>query len=159
VRQAFDGLMLPGRFESYRVGPEQRLVLVDVAHNPAGAAFLRRLIETRWPGRRFTALLGMLDDKDAEGVARAMQGLVQSWICVPTAGPRGISGATLAARVAPAALDARVMVADDMAQGLASAQAAGVDVVAFGSFSLVEQVRDLLGATGGITAATMERRA
>jgi dihydrofolate synthase / folylpolyglutamate synthase len=157
VRQALAGLTLAGRFERHCVGPDQRLMLVDVAHNPAGAAFLRRLIETRHPNRRFVGLFGMLDDKDAQGVVDAMDGLVHSWICIPTHGPRGTAAAALMARIAPVtAQAATVASAADAAQGLerALASCAGNDgVLAFGSFNVVEQMRDLLGRSSAATAA------
>jgi len=161
VREALAAAMLPGRCEPWNVAG--RLVLVDVAHNPAGADFLRRLVALRHPGRRFVAMLGMLADKDAAGVVRALEGVVHTWICVPTQGARGRSAAQLAeqVRAALAGVDAsaaagagRVRVARDVADGLALAVAAaqaGDGVLALGSFSLVESLRDEL-ASGTLAA-------
>jgi dihydrofolate synthase / folylpolyglutamate synthase len=146
VRSALAGLSLPGRFERHQLGG--RLLLVDVAHNPAGARFLRELVEIRYPGRRFTALLGVLDDKDVAGLAAAMQGLVRSWICAPTRGARGLSSVDLATRLRPAVTaDCSIVAAADAADALERALAADEEgILAFGSFSLVEQVRNLLAA-------------
>jgi dihydrofolate synthase / folylpolyglutamate synthase len=175
VRDALAIAELPGRCEAWEVA--DRLLLVDVAHNPAGAAFLRRLIETRHPGQRFTALLGMFADKDAEGVVAALGGLVNQWICVPTSGPRGQGSEALAARVRAALSRGTtadsigkagvgdraavpVSAAADVASGLDAAMAApsgvpgtatGDGILAFGSFSLVEGLRDVL-ATGRLSA-------
>lgn len=136
---------LPGRFETWRlggaVGP---LLVLDVAHNPAGAGFLRDQLARRLPGRHFVAVAGMLEDKDSAGVGSALAGLVRYWVCVPTHGPRGLSGTALAARLG-AGSDA-VAVADP-AEGVRRALslcAPGDGILAFGSFSLVERVRDLL---------------
>ena len=149
IRRALDGIRLPGRFEQRRITlpgegcAEQRLLLVDVAHNPAGAGFLRRQLQLRHPGRSFVALLGMLEDKDAAGVAAALDGVVRAWVCVPTPGARGQSGAQLAARLG--AIAAPVVTAADVVSGLDQALTLcgeGDGILAFGSFSLVEQVRD-----------------
>jgi dihydrofolate synthase/folylpolyglutamate synthase len=163
VREALATASLPGRCEAWDVAG--RLLVVDVAHNPAGAAFLRSQLETRYPGRRFVGLLGMLADKDAAGVVAALDPLVAEWICVPTPGPRGQSGEALAARVreglqarevevgARVNTPAPVWAAATVEAGLAAAIAARVDdgILSFGSFALVEQLRAAL--TGGTLAA------
>lgn len=161
VREALAVASLPGRCEPWNVAG--RLLLVDVAHNPAGADFLRRLVALRYPARRFVGLLGMLADKDAVGVVRALHGVVDTWICVPTQGARGRSGAALAEQVRAALPGAgfgnqadadRVRVAQDVRDGLQLAVAAaraGEAILALGSFSLVENLRDELA--GGTLAA------
>jgi dihydrofolate synthase/folylpolyglutamate synthase len=151
VQQALATAHLPGRCEAWQI--DGRRLLVDVAHNPAGASFLRRLLECRYPGRRYVALLGMLADKDAAGVAATLAPLVDAWVCVSTTGVRGLAAAELAERLRaglpPEAALAAVTVADglvdglDVARGLAGTCA---DVIAFGSFDLVERLRDVLGA-------------
>lgn len=161
VREALAVAALPGRCEPWNVAG--RLLLVDVAHNPAGADFLRRLVTLRYPARRFVGLLGMLADKDAAGVVQALRGVVDTWICVPTRGARGRSGAALAQPVRAAlaaggssagASAGQVRVAQDVAGGLELALAAaqaGEAILALGSFSLVESLRDEL--TSGTLAA------
>ena len=180
VRSGLDTAELPGRCESWHIADRQ--LLVDVAHNPAGAAFLRRHVEARFPGRQFVGVLGMLADKDAAGVVSAFGPRVSRWICVPTTGPRGQRAEQLADRVrtalARAATDRgaptgsttgtgasiqpsglaprqqgagpdQVAMAGDVADGLEAAVAAtapGDGILAFGSFDLVESLRDVLGA-------------
>jgi dihydrofolate synthase / folylpolyglutamate synthase len=157
IRRALGGCVIPGRFELRRAGPASTPVLVDVAHNPDGARFLRGLIERRLPDRRWVALTGMLEDKDAGGVAVALADRVDVWICVPTAGARGQSAARLAGRVRSALAaagggEARVDPVEDVADGLRRALSlcpSGGGILAFGSFGLVEQVRSL---TSGVPA-------
>jgi dihydrofolate synthase / folylpolyglutamate synthase len=167
VSRALQGLSLPGRFECHWLdGPQGRtardesgrLLLVDVAHNPAGARFLRDLIEIRYPGRRFTALVGMLADKDAAGLATAMEGLIGSWICAPTEGARALSGAELATRLRPAvAASCSVVAVTGAAEGLDRAMTVAADgILAFGSFSMVAQIRDLLAAGSAAGATAMD---
>lgn len=55
----------PGRFEVLRTQPP---LVVDGAHNPAGAAVLRRTLDQVFPGREVLFLLGILKDKDIEGI-------------------------------------------------------------------------------------------
>lgn len=147
VRRALTEAQLPGRCEAWTF--DGRLVLVDVAHNPAGAAFLRRLVEARHPGQRFVALVGMLADKDPVGVADVMAALVARWICVPTQGARGQSADALAARLRSALgirdREDRVTTAPDVVAGLEAAAAVaghGEGILAFGSFNLVETLRE-----------------
>ena len=155
VRHALATATLPGRLEAWRL--RATLVLVDVAHNPAGAAFLAQLAAVRYPKRRFVVVLGMLNDKDASGVPEALGAMVSAWVCVPTRGPRGQSGAELAGRLRlaaslglPASMVPQapsVTVAETVTAGLerALAEAGSVDgVLAFGSFSVVEDVRNVL---------------
>ena len=150
VRQALRTARLAGRCEAWRL--QGRQVLIDVAHNPAGARFLRGLVATRYPGRRIVALLGMLTDKDAGGVATAMAGAVDIWVCVPTTGLRGQSGTALAERLEAALTDvprapADIRSAADTRAGLAqtlACSAPGDVILAFGSFSVVEALRDQL---------------
>ncbi len=155
VHEALGSAWLPGRMETFCLAPEERLLLLDVAHNPAGAAFLRRQLEARYPGRRFVGLLGMLADKDAAGVSAALQGLIRGWVCVPTQNPRGQTGQALAGKLTSGGGACEVAAAGDLVQGLERclSRCRGDDgILAFGSFSLVEQVRNLLAA-GGIEAA------
>ena len=164
---ALAGACLPGRFELWQVGVEHpRLLVLDVAHNPAGADFLRSRLERRFPGRRFVGLVGMLADKDATGVRAALQDLVHFWVCAPTLGPRGQSGPALAARLeqtdgSPGG--SAVVATGDVGLALERALslcAADDGILAFGSFSLVEQVRDLLttGALNAVNRASMDGR-
>jgi len=150
--------------------------MIDVAHNPAGAAFLRDLVEIRHPGQQFVGLLGMLSDKDPAGVVAAIGTRVDRWVCVPTTGPRGQDAEALAARVRAASMPAPaqghpdavlaalvqaapVLTAQDLESGFETALAAarpGEGILAFGSFALVEGLRDLL-AEGKLSARARAR--
>lgn len=133
---------LPGRMEThtYRRTP----VLLDVAHNPAAAAFLAAELQLRWPDRRYVAIYGALEDKDAVGVQAALAPLVRHWLLVGTYGWRGRSAESLAAQIGPGA-DAETCVSMAAAFERAdSLTVPGNGILAFGSFSAVEQARELL---------------
>lgn len=157
ARAALARAELPGRFERWRMpgpGPSIPLIL-DVAHNPAAAAFLARRVAEEEPGRRFVAVLGSLADKDAAGVAAALDPLVAHWICIPTPGPRGRSAAATAAQLGAARSTA---VEDDMAAALRRARTAlpeGGGILTLGAFSVIERARLVLQA--GLDGAVPER--
>ena len=102
-RAARAGLLaarVPGRFD---VRPGTPTWVLDVAHNPQAAAALNDMLGDLFtPGRKI-AVLGMLADKDAAGVAAALAGRFDSWHLVDlSAYPRGRTAEQLAAAVRPA---------------------------------------------------------
>jgi dihydrofolate synthase/folylpolyglutamate synthase len=71
VRAAFAGVRSPGRFERFdREGAPS--VVLDGAHNPAGAQALADGMREAFPGTRVVAVLGVLADKDVAGVVRSI---------------------------------------------------------------------------------------
>jgi dihydrofolate synthase/folylpolyglutamate synthase len=137
---------LPGRMETHRYA--DRPVIVDVAHNPAGAAFLDRELVRRFQGMRFVGIIGTLADKDAAGVVAALGDRVASWIAVPTRGWRAQAAAALQGRLA--AQGRPVEACDSMAEALAAAASLtdrGDGILVVGSFSAVEQAREALAAS------------
>lgn len=70
-RAILDGLrrvVWPGRLEYIAERPS---ILIDGAHNPAGARTLRRYIDEFWRGA-VTLVFGAMADKDVEGMAAAL---------------------------------------------------------------------------------------
>ncbi len=142
VHSALAHATLPGRFEA--IHSKQRHWLIDVAHNPAGAAFLGELVKIRYPGRRLVAILGMFRDKDHLGVVEALAPLVSHWICMTTPGPRGLSASDLRAKI-PADNASTTVDGTDSACRLASSLTTEEDVIlCFGSFAVASAVRELL---------------
>ncbi len=142
VHDALEQATLPGRFEA--LVSEDRAWLVDVAHNPAGAAFLYELLKIRYPGKRLVAIFGMFRDKDHSGVIEALAPLVNHWICMATTGPRGLSASDLRAKI-PEGVTASTAESVGAACRLAGSLTTQEDVIlAFGSFAVAEAVRELL---------------
>jgi dihydrofolate synthase/folylpolyglutamate synthase len=71
-------LTVPGRLEQIASGPP---VYVDAAHNPDGAAALARSLAGLAGGRRVTACLAVLADKDAEAMIAALAPAIDGAIC------------------------------------------------------------------------------
>lgn len=107
--------------------------LLDVAHNPAAAAVLAETLSAATPR---TTLIGMLDDKDVEGVASALDPCVGEWVAVTADSPRAIAADELARRIAnETGRPCRVASSVDGAIGAMAKSAAPVLVT--GSFFLV----------------------
>ena len=102
-------ISLPGRLQQVC---EQPRVYVDVGHNPLAARAVLDVLANS-PGRSAEAqchcVIGMLADKDAAGVAKALGSLVSAWYCAGLEGERGQSGDELASRVRAGAPSAPVV--------------------------------------------------
>ncbi|EPC03630.1 hypothetical protein L861_19030 [Litchfieldella anticariensis FP35 = DSM 16096] len=90
-RKALAEVTLPGRMQWLSNW------CLDVGHNPHAATYLAaRLAERPCTGRRI-GLLGMLADKDAEGVIDALAGSLDAWVAVGLDGERARGAEDLAA--------------------------------------------------------------
>jgi dihydrofolate synthase/folylpolyglutamate synthase len=96
VNEVLTTIELPGRMQSLK---DDNDWLFDVAHNPAAAWALAEAIGDRPCA---AAIVGMLDDKDVEGIASALAEVVDRWIAVTATGPRAIQTDELARRIANA---------------------------------------------------------
>jgi dihydrofolate synthase/folylpolyglutamate synthase len=96
VNRALASLHLPGRMQTIVLQQEW---LLDVAHNPAAAEALAAGLRQQG-SRAAVAIVGILDDKVAEGIVGPLVAQVDNWIAVTAASPRAIDAAELARRVA-----------------------------------------------------------
>lgn len=76
-----------GRFQLENTAPGQALLL-DGAHNPAGADSLRAAILQYYPDRRPTMILGILKDKDWNAICRILAPLAGRLLLVPVPSER-----------------------------------------------------------------------
>ena len=130
---------LPGRFQ---VIPGRVEWILDVAHNPAAAAVLADQLRNRACAGRTQVIIGLLADKDADGVIQALAGVVDEWHPVTLAGARGRASTDLAARLRSAGIQA-VALHDDIASACRTAldgADAGDRIVVLGSFHAVAPV-------------------
>jgi dihydrofolate synthase / folylpolyglutamate synthase len=134
----------PGRFQVLR--HKRGFLVLDGAHNPAGARALATSLREVFPDSRVTFVLGILRDKDAPGIVDALAPVAERFILVASSSPRATAPDALRAMV-PAAVT-RVDVAgspvDALALALRTATTAVVCVA--GSLSLIG---DVLGHLGG----------
>jgi dihydrofolate synthase/folylpolyglutamate synthase len=144
-----EGLLEPGTISAslQRVRLEGRLQkisangnwIVDVAHNPDAARVLAAALRADAHAGQTVAILGMLDDKDVEGVVAHLADEVDHWIAVTADSQRAISANELGRRVANAS-NAACLVADSLVAAMDRAQEltnADDRILVTGSFYLV----------------------
>jgi dihydrofolate synthase/folylpolyglutamate synthase len=86
IRQSLDCLKMPGRLEVVQQYP---LVIVDAAHNAQGAQALADSLDTLLPARKKILVLGLLDDKERDGILNALGRNTRIAIITRPQGPRG----------------------------------------------------------------------
>jgi len=132
----------PGRLE--RLQWRGSDVLLDAAHNPAGArALADYLRETGWTD--VTLVIGVMRDKDAIGMLSALLPFCARLVCTTPPSPRALDAESLAAdasRILSA--PASVVAIADPAAAMAHACRAGARVVAAGSIFLIGPLRGIL---------------
>jgi dihydrofolate synthase/folylpolyglutamate synthase len=92
IRVGLRGVRWPGRFQILRRDP---LVILDGAHNPAGARALAVSLAAYFPGRPITFVIGVMADKDARGILAALRPLAARFILTAPANPRAAAPETL----------------------------------------------------------------
>ncbi|MFC7458773.1 bifunctional folylpolyglutamate synthase/dihydrofolate synthase [Brachybacterium sp. GCM10030267] len=150
LTDALSSITSPGRAEVVRQSPT---ILLDAAHNPAGALTLVETIRENFRFTRTVGVVGILAEKDAEEILGALESVLDSVVITQSSSPRAIATDELADL-------ARDVFGDDdrvVEQGsLPDAIQAAVDlsetegdqfggVIVAGSVTLVAEVRDLLG--------------
>lgn len=100
VNRVLPGVHLPGRLQAVKAAGAQWLL--DVAHNPAGAAVLAEALASAPEAVRTFGIIGVLDDKDVEGIALPLSPIVDEWIAVTADSPRAIRSDELARRISNA---------------------------------------------------------
>ena len=134
----------PGRFQVLR-GARGYLVL-DGAHNPAGARALATSLRDVFGHTPVTFVLGILGDKDAAGIIAALIPLARRFILVAPPSPRASAPDALRALI-PARVDVTVAGAPPEALARAAATAAdGVVCVAGSLFLIGDVLRHLAGS-------------
>lgn len=139
VRDGLVNARWPARLERFVVRGVE--LLLDAAHNPAGArALASHLEEIGWS--RITLVFGAMHDKDVTGMLEAVGGRCETIVCTTAPSARALPAAELAQlarRFAPA-----VESIDDPAAALERALALRRPIVAAGSIFLIGPLRDIL---------------
>jgi dihydrofolate synthase/folylpolyglutamate synthase len=151
VREAFAAVDSPGRLEVLRRSPT---ILVDAAHNPAGAGALAGALVESFTFDRLVAVVAVLADKDAYGILAALSGVVDAVVVTTSTSPRAMPAAELAAvaeRVlGPDRVVTRATLPDAIEaaveQAEVGAELGGAGVVITGSVVTAAEARALLGA-------------
>jgi dihydrofolate synthase/folylpolyglutamate synthase len=149
VAEGFASVSIPGRLEVVRNAPA---VLLDVAHNPHGAASLVEAVSDSFNFSKLVGVVGVLGDKDAEGILAALEPLLAEVVITRSTSPRAVDPDDLgdvavdvfgADRVVvepslPDAIELAVTAAEE------SGDLGGVGVLVTGSVTVVGEARALL---------------
>ena len=140
LRSAISDVSSPGRLQLIRTEPN---LLLDGAHNPAGAAILAAALRAEFSDKPLVGVLAVLADKDARGLFSNLAGVFDSVIVTESSSPRSMPVAELEI-VAREGLGQEVQSVSDFksALELAKQRASEIDgtVVVSGSITLVGDV-------------------
>lgn len=152
VRAAFASVRSPGRLEPVEGGPDRPTVLLDAAHNPAGAQALAGALGTEFRFTRLVGVIGVLEGKDARGILEGLQPALHEVVVTTNSSPRAMDPDTLGALAAEVFGSERVSVEPSLAEAVEQAReiaeeagGSGVGVVVTGSVVTVGEARALFG--------------
>ncbi|HEV7194991.1 MAG TPA: folylpolyglutamate synthase/dihydrofolate synthase family protein [Pedococcus sp.] len=150
VRSALAAVTSPGRLEIVRRSPT---VIVDAAHNPAGALALRAALEDSFAFARVVGVVAILKDKDATEMLEILEPVLDHVVVSRTTSARAMRPDELGALALEIFGEDRVTVVQDLpdaldvAAGLADEGGLGGGVLATGSVTTAAEVRMLLGVS------------
>jgi dihydrofolate synthase/folylpolyglutamate synthase len=154
VREGFAQVTSPGRLEVVRRSPT---VVVDAAHNPEGVAVSVAALREAFDPARLIVVLGVLADKDVEGILDVLVTVADHLVVTEPSSPRRLAADDLAEAAVRALGEERVEVAGSVTNALEQAVALADDpdlppatVLVVGSVVLAGQVRLALGAPGSL---------
>jgi dihydrofolate synthase/folylpolyglutamate synthase len=88
VEQGVRNTRWPGRFEVLPAAPGSPEIVLDVAHNPAGAWALRSALSTFYEDRPLTLVFGAMQDKAIHEIAGILFPLAERVIATQSGNPR-----------------------------------------------------------------------
>lgn len=131
----------PGRFE---VISEDPLVIIDGAHNEAGAQALQETMAQHFAGKKILLVAGILADKEIDSIVKFLTKITDHIIVTEPDNPRKLSAEKLAEHVAEFGVAAEAVSDVEAAVHRAKELADGYDVILFaGSLYLIGDVRRL----------------
>lgn len=141
ILEGLEATRFPARIEVLRSQP---LVLLDGSHNPAGAAALAATLGAQKLPQKPAAVLGVLADKAAAEMLRALGDSFSTIYAVTPDCPRAMSAEALAELAARELPEVPVYPCADLGQALDTALGLPQGAVVCGSLYLAAQVRPML---------------
>ncbi|PRH77989.1 dihydrofolate synthase [Streptomyces solincola] len=150
VRRAFATVASPGRLEVVRRSPT---VVLDAAHNPAGAQAAADGVREAFSFSRLVGVVGTSGDKDVRGLLEALEPILAEVVVTQNSTARAMDADELAALAVEVFGDERVVVEPRLDDALEAAitlaeeedEYAGAGVLVTGSVITVGEARLLLG--------------
>ncbi|BDZ43970.1 dihydrofolate synthase [Paraoerskovia sediminicola] len=155
VEAAFGDVSAPGRLEVVRSSPT---VVVDAAHNPAGAEALVAALDEAFTFTRLVGVVGVMADKDAEGLLAVLEPHLSDVVVTRNSSDRSANPEDLAEVAVDVFGEDRVHVSQRLDEALAVAAdlaeredvtgvGTGTGVLVTGSVITVADARSLVGRT------------
>jgi len=144
IRDGLAQVRLKGRLQRVTLGQVE--ALIDVAHNPEAASYLAHWLSTSPCKGQVHLILGMLADKDIEGVVQALVPVIDIWHPVTLDVPRGASRERLESALQAAGVPSEsVQGADSVAAAVRQNQSlpSADRLLLAGSFFTVAQALEL----------------
>ncbi|MTD13124.1 dihydrofolate synthase [Nakamurella sp. YIM 132087] len=153
VQDGFAAVSSPGRLERVRTSPT---IIVDAAHNPAGASALAAALAAEFSFRRLVGVIAVMGDKDVRGVLTALADSFDEVVVTVNSSPRSLPVPDLTEIAVDVFGEERVHSAERMDEAIALAVdlaesgddeqvAAGTGVVVTGSVVSAGDGRALAG--------------
>lgn len=142
LRVAVADATSPGRLQVLNRSP---LTLLDAAHNPQGAEVLAATLQSSFEVKSYVGVIGVLSDKDASGVLRKLEQVLEEVVITRSASPRALDVDELADLAREIFGEHRVRTANHLASAIEDAKemvAEGIadGIIITGSVSLVADV-------------------
>jgi dihydrofolate synthase/folylpolyglutamate synthase len=147
IRAGLECVQWAGRLQLVKTEAGQT-ILLDGAHNPAGAEALRNALEQHFAGPPRALLLGVLRDKDCEGICRSLAPLAGRIFVSPLKSERTAAPELLADLCRRQNSHAAITVCASVPEALRQAQDCPL-LVATGSLYLVGEVLEALEIVAG----------
>ena len=141
ILEGLEATRFPARIEVLR---RQPLVLLDGSHNPAGAAALAATLGAQKLPQKPAAVLGVLADKAAAEILRALGDSFSTIYAVTPDCPRAMSADELARLASQELPEVPVYLCADLGQALDTALGLPQGAVVCGSLYLAAQARPML---------------
>jgi dihydrofolate synthase/folylpolyglutamate synthase len=150
IRAGLAGVNWPGRLQLIQK-PDGKNILLDGAHNVAGAKVLREALEKNFPVAGRTLILGVLQDKDWQHICETLAPLASRIFTVPVSSERTANAGDLAAACHASNPSSEILACANLAEALKKS-ADDAFVIVTGSLYLVGEALEILGlspAAGG----------
>jgi len=143
IQAGLQQVQWPGRLQLLEQ-PDGREILLDGAHNIAGATVLRESIEKDFPGEKRSVILGILGDKDWRQICGILAPLASQILTVPVSSQRTANPDELTEACRVANPLAKISVCQSLNEALQEA-AADKFVIITGSLYLIGEALEALG--------------
>ena len=143
IRAGLETVCWPGRLQ-WVTRPSGKKILLDGAHNVAGAKALREALGKTFPAAKRTLILGVLQDKDWRHICEILAPLAERIFTVPVSSERTADPRELAAACSAANPAAEVVAGDSLVEALKKSEGSYFILIT-GSLYLVGEALEILG--------------